>query len=186
MIKRILPRSLLGRSILIIVTPLILLQLVSGFVFYESHWDKVSLRLARGLAGDIAAVVELLHVARTEPARARIYRLAAQNMAIVVRLRAGEIMENLPETAWKRLCRRVKHEVKTTPRARPTNVKEQVIKQREFKNIRLVDEYIAEFQYSPTLCKKTYRVVVPSNAPISICPLSTSLRDRPFTSATPP
>ena len=71
-----------------------------------------------------------------------------------------EIVENLPQTACKRLRRQLKHEVKTTPRARPTNVKEQVVKQREFKNIRLVDEHIAEFQYSPTLCKKTYRVVV--------------------------
>ena len=60
MIKRFLPKSLLGRSILIIVTPLILLQLVSAFVFYESHWHKVSLRLVRGVVGDIAAVVDLL------------------------------------------------------------------------------------------------------------------------------
>ena len=60
-----------------------------------------------------------------------------------------EIVENLPQTACKRLRRQLKHEVKTTPRARPTNVKEQVVKQREFKNIRLVDEHIAEFQYSP-------------------------------------
>ncbi len=32
--------------------------------------------------------------------------------------------------------------------------------EREFENIRLVKEYVAEFDYSPTLCKKTYRVVV--------------------------
>ena len=71
-----------------------------------------------------------------------------------------EIVENLPQRAWKRLCRRVKHEVQTTPRARPANVKEQVVKEREFTNIRLVKEYVAEFKYRPTLCKKTYRVVV--------------------------
>ncbi len=71
-----------------------------------------------------------------------------------------EMVENLPKTAWKRLRRRVKHEVTTTPRARPTNVKEQVVKDREFKNIRLVEEHIAEFEYSPTKCEKTYRVVV--------------------------
>ena len=68
--------------------------------------------------------------------------------------------ENLPKTAWKRLRRRSRYEVKTTPRARPTNVKEQVVKEREFTNIRLVKEYVAEFKYSPALCKKTYRVVV--------------------------
>jgi len=71
-----------------------------------------------------------------------------------------ELVENLPQNAWKRLRRRVKHIVKTTPRARPTNVKEQIVIEREFANIRLVKEYVAEFDYAPTLCKKTYRVVV--------------------------
>ncbi len=59
MIKRILPRSLLGRSLLIIVTPLVLLQVVSALIYFESHWNKVSLRLARGLAGDIASLIDI-------------------------------------------------------------------------------------------------------------------------------
>lgn len=59
-IKRILPRTLLGRSLLIIVSPLILLQIISAWVFFERHWDTVSTRLARGLAGDIAATMVLL------------------------------------------------------------------------------------------------------------------------------
>ena len=71
-----------------------------------------------------------------------------------------EIAENLPQHAWKRLRRRAKYEVQTTPRAARVNVKEQVVKEREFKNIRLVKEYVAEFKYSPTRCQKTYRVVV--------------------------
>jgi hypothetical protein len=71
-----------------------------------------------------------------------------------------EIAENLPQHAWKRLRRRIKHEVRTSPRTRPVNVKEQVVIEREFENIRLANEHVAEFDYSPTLCKKTYRVVV--------------------------
>ncbi|MBI2978804.1 MAG: two-component sensor histidine kinase, partial [Rhodospirillales bacterium] len=59
-IKRFLPKSLLGRSLMIIVTPLIVLQLVSAAIFYETHWDKVTFRLARGVAGDIAAVISLM------------------------------------------------------------------------------------------------------------------------------
>ncbi|MEX2009113.1 MAG: two-component sensor histidine kinase, partial [Dongiaceae bacterium] len=59
-INRVLPRSLLGRSLLIIVTPLILLQVVSTWVFYDSHWDTVTRRLAGSLAGDVAAVIELM------------------------------------------------------------------------------------------------------------------------------
>ena len=39
-------------------------------------------------------------------------------------------------------------------------MKEDIVEQREFENIRLVKEYVAEFRYSPTKCEKTYRVVV--------------------------
>ena len=68
--------------------------------------------------------------------------------------------ENLPQTAWKRLKRPAKYEVKTVPRDRPANVKEQIVRAREFKNIRLKSEQVAEFAYRPTLCERTYRVVV--------------------------
>ena len=71
-----------------------------------------------------------------------------------------ELAENLPESAWRQLQRRPKYQVKTKPRARPHNFKEQVVVEREFENIRLVNEYVAEFAYSPTKCRKTYRVVV--------------------------
>jgi hypothetical protein len=71
-----------------------------------------------------------------------------------------EIAENLPESDWKRLPRPARYEVKTKPRQRPENVKEQVVQDREFENIRLVDEWVAEFDYSPTKCHKKYRVVV--------------------------
>ncbi|MCK4415502.1 MAG: transposase, partial [Candidatus Eisenbacteria sp.] len=55
--------------------------------------------------------------------------------------------ENLPKTAWKRLQRPAKYAVKTVPRERPVNVKEQIVRAREFKNIRLVSEQVAEFAY---------------------------------------
>lgn len=71
-----------------------------------------------------------------------------------------KIAENLPKNAWRRLNRSPKYEIKTERRRRPKNVKEQVVKTREFKNIQLVKEYVAEFAYSPTKCKKSYRVIV--------------------------
>jgi hypothetical protein len=71
-----------------------------------------------------------------------------------------EITENLPKNAWQRLRRPPRYEVQTTPRARPANVKQQVVQDRQFQNIQLVNEYVAEFNYSPTWCRKTYRVVV--------------------------
>lgn len=66
----------------------------------------------------------------------------------------------LKQQAWKRLRRKPKYEVGTEPRRRPDNVKEAVVVEREFDNIRLVSEDVAEFDYSPTACKKTYRMVV--------------------------
>jgi len=71
-----------------------------------------------------------------------------------------EKAENLPETAWRVLQREARYQVKTRPRARPPNVKQQIVEQREFKDIQLVAEYVAEFAYRPTLCHRDYRVVV--------------------------
>jgi len=71
-----------------------------------------------------------------------------------------EKAEHLPQNAWRRLVRRPKYERTTEPRRRRTNVKNRIVKRREFKNLRLVKEHVAEFEYSPTKCKTTYRVVV--------------------------
>jgi hypothetical protein len=70
-----------------------------------------------------------------------------------------DIAEKLPQNAWRRLRRRPKYEVRTKPRSRPRNVKEAIVRKREFENIRLLKEFVAEFRYSPTKCRKSYRVV---------------------------
>jgi hypothetical protein len=71
-----------------------------------------------------------------------------------------EIADALPESSWLPLERPARYEVKTEERKRPENVKEQVVKQREFTNIRLNSEQIAEFDYRPVHCRKSYRMVV--------------------------
>lgn len=68
--------------------------------------------------------------------------------------------DRLPRRAWKRLERPARYEVQTEERARPENVKEAKVVEREFDNVRLRSEDVAEFAYSPALCKKTYRMVV--------------------------
>ena len=95
--KQILPKSLLGRTVLIIVTPLVLLQLVSATVFYESHWTKVSLGLARGVSGDVAALIELLRQDPSPEGVVAIRQLAARTMGLRVKLDKGKILANLPE-----------------------------------------------------------------------------------------
>jgi len=95
-VKMCLPKSLLGRSLLIIVTPLVLLQLVSGIIFFESHWDKVTLRLARSVAGDIAAVISLMSESPNSADHARVFELASDHMNMTATLEAAAVLPNEP------------------------------------------------------------------------------------------
>ena len=53
-VKRFMPKSLLGRSLLMILIPLVALQAVTFQMFYGSHLDIVSRRLSAAIAGEIA------------------------------------------------------------------------------------------------------------------------------------
>ena len=66
----------------------------------------------------------------------------------------------LPADAWTPLVRRAPYEVATEPRARPVNVKAATIVEREFTNLRLTSEAVAEFPYHPRACTTPYRMVV--------------------------
>lgn len=58
--KRLLPRSLFGRSLIIIILPLVLAQLLATWIFYDRHWDTVQRRLATSVAADIALTLEAI------------------------------------------------------------------------------------------------------------------------------
>jgi len=60
MLKRLLPKTLLGRSIVIVVAPVVLLQVILAIVFFDNHWDTVTRRLSLGIAGDISLIIRLL------------------------------------------------------------------------------------------------------------------------------
>jgi hypothetical protein len=68
--------------------------------------------------------------------------------------------DTLPARAWTRLNRPPRYAVQTEPRQRPANVKEAVIVEREFKNLRLEAEAVAEFPYQPVACAQPYRMIV--------------------------
>ena len=59
-VKRLVPRGLLGRSLLIVLMPLVILQAVAFTFFYGGHLDLVSRRLSGAVAGEIAQTVGLL------------------------------------------------------------------------------------------------------------------------------
>ena len=88
-LRRFLPRSLLGRAVLIIVTPLILLQVISTWIFYDRHYDTITKRLAQGLAGDVAAVVNLIERSPDDSDLVRIFSLARRSMQLELSLSQG-------------------------------------------------------------------------------------------------
>lgn len=96
-LKRLLPQGLLGRSLLIIVTPLIVVQLVSTYIFYATHWDTVAKRLALALAGDIGAVIEILRAFPDPESRLRTLSIAANRMELDIRFEAGGILPNIQQ-----------------------------------------------------------------------------------------
>lgn len=58
MLKKLLPRGLFGRTLLILILPIFLLQGFGIYLFYERHWDKLAQRLSANVAGDIGLIVE--------------------------------------------------------------------------------------------------------------------------------
>jgi two-component system, OmpR family, osmolarity sensor histidine kinase EnvZ len=83
---KVVPRSLFSRTILIVILPMLILQVVLTYVFYERHWDKVTRTLAFGLAGEIGLLVELLEAAETPAAQAKVLELARKHFQYAVSL----------------------------------------------------------------------------------------------------
>ena len=71
-----------------------------------------------------------------------------------------ELADALPEEAYSYLERPPRYEVRTVPRQQPERVKPEIVKERGFKTIHLLEEMVAEFPYRPDRCKREYRVVV--------------------------
>jgi len=71
-----------------------------------------------------------------------------------------EIADKLPKTAWNKLLREPRYEVQTEARRKPVNVKQRIVRRREFEVLRLRGEEYAEFEYTPTACKQSYRMIV--------------------------
>jgi two-component system osmolarity sensor histidine kinase EnvZ len=92
-LERIMPRTLMGRVSLTIVVPLILVQLISTFVFYDNHWDAMSRRMAQDLAGDIASVSASIAQFKDPATRAWLTANASQTMELDVSLAEGAKLE---------------------------------------------------------------------------------------------
>jgi hypothetical protein len=68
--------------------------------------------------------------------------------------------EQLPADAYSFVERPPRYEIKTVPRQTPEPVKRQIVRKCQFETIHLLEEMVAEFDYRPVACQKSYRVIV--------------------------
>lgn len=68
-----LPRSLFGRSLIILITPIILIQIISTAVFLDRHWTKTVDQLAYAVVGEIAVISNVVRDRGEWPERVKTY-----------------------------------------------------------------------------------------------------------------
>lgn len=98
-IKRLLPKSLFGRTLLIIVAPTLLALIVATFVFFDRHWYTTTHRLTHAVAADISVVVTLLEETSDPFARYRLGQLAFKRMDLTLSFKPNEPLPKVKRSA---------------------------------------------------------------------------------------
>src|SRR3954452_21117686 len=83
-LKGLMPTGLYGRALLIIITPMVVLQSVVAFVFMERHWNTVTRRLSAAVTQDISALIDVSKYYPKAPDRLTIRRIALERLGLSV------------------------------------------------------------------------------------------------------
>ena len=103
---RVLPRSILARSLLIVLTPIVILQIVVALVFYERHWETVTRRLTDAVAGDISTLIWMMNSYAGEDGRSLALRIGRMHLKLEAHLRPDETLPDpLPPAGNSRVER---------------------------------------------------------------------------------
>jgi len=89
-LRRQAPKTLFGRSLLIIVLPVAIMQVAVTYVFFDAHWRTVTARLSEGLAGDVAWAVESYQEDPSAAAFAKLAQRAQESMGLSIALQSGK------------------------------------------------------------------------------------------------
>lgn len=82
-IKDMLPNTLMGRSLLILVMPIFLVQIITVYAFFDRHWQKMGDRLAFAIAGEIAMIADEIEK-NDAPERVEAIRLGTKVLGFVM------------------------------------------------------------------------------------------------------
>lgn len=89
-LRRQMPKTLFGRSLLIIILPVAIMQIAVTYVFFDAHWQTVTSRLSEGLAGDIAWAVESYDEDPSPESFAKLARRAEESKGLSIALQPGK------------------------------------------------------------------------------------------------
>ena len=78
------PKRLYARSLLIVITPMILLQSVVTLVFMERHWQMVTQRLSTATTRDIAAIIDMIETYPHDDDYANVIRIAQERLSMKI------------------------------------------------------------------------------------------------------
>jgi two-component system, OmpR family, osmolarity sensor histidine kinase EnvZ len=92
-VKRFMPRSLLGRTLLIMLVPLVLVQAIALQMFYGNHLGVVSRRLSSAIAGEIAYTVELMRQSPSSQNQDWVLEMARRQFTLGIKMEPGAVLE---------------------------------------------------------------------------------------------
>src|SRR5215469_9289810 len=87
--RRIFPRGLFGRSLIIVVAPMVVLQAFVTYAFFVRHYDIVTRHLAHNVAGDIAFLTDIERSYPPGPMRTRLLDMAARSLGFHISFSPG-------------------------------------------------------------------------------------------------
>lgn len=97
-IKKFLPRTLYGRSLLIVAVPILLIQILMTYVFYDRHWSKMADRLSFAVAGEVVILADRFNDHFDPDEFDRVSRSFAQSLELLVSYEEGGDLKNeVPE-----------------------------------------------------------------------------------------
>jgi len=85
-LKKMMPETLLGRSLMIIITPVLLLQIITSFIFIDRHWKAMSDRMEYAVAGEIALLIKQIEMAQNNDQISMIKERYAENLELLVKV----------------------------------------------------------------------------------------------------
>ena len=99
-IKKILPKGLFYRSLIIVATPIILLQIIITVVFFDSLWIKANKGMTRSLVGEVETLLDVYKSQQDSEHRKTIIAIYNKNFDFTVTLKEKEILPEKRRERW--------------------------------------------------------------------------------------